>query len=272
MKVKSFNGVTRRRGTTIAAAALSVALVAPFVHPIASPQSAAVANAQEAGATNSGADVIEADAIANGYIRSATGMTNAKSTLSGRAYIDDGSGFGPTDAGNLPVPEGTTVYMQWIDKDGAVSPVYSAKTSNQLSKDKSSQAGPGAYAFDLRQPWTDVHGKEHTYTASSDQYYKLWINPFTDERNGATVVPFRQVGGFFPGAFRDSAGADQQGAWNTIGTNMQRTAVIMQNGGCSYIGCQLRGWACWGCEGFLLHVVDVVFGHLEEPIGLAAQS
>ena len=231
MKMKGFNGVTRRRGTTIAAAALSVALVAPFVHPIASPQTAAVAGAQEADVTGSEADVIEADAIANGYIGSATDMSNAKSALSGRAYIDDGSGFGPTDAGNLPVPEGTTVYMQWIDKDGAVSPVYSAKTSNQLSKDKTSQAGPGAYAFDLREPWTDVHGKEHTYTASTDQYYKLWINPFTDERNGATVSPFRQVGGFFPGAFRDSMGADQEGAWNTIGTNMQRTAVLMQNEG-----------------------------------------
>ena len=231
MKMKSFNGVTRRRGTTIAAAALSVALVAPFVHPIASPQTAAVAGAQEADVTGSEAGVIEADAIANGYIGSAIDMTNAKSALSGRAYIDDGSGFGPTDAGNLPVPEGTTVYMQWIDKDGAVSPVYSAKTSNQLSKDKTSQAGPGAYAFDLREPWTDVHGKEHTYTASTDQYYKLWINPFNDERNGATVSPFRQVGGFFPGAFRDSMGADQEGAWNTIGTNMQRTAVLMQNEG-----------------------------------------
>ena len=231
MNMKSFNRAARRRGTTIAAAALSVALVAPFVHPVASPQSAAVASAQETGVASSGADVIEADAIANGYIDSAGDMTNAKSTLSGRAYIDDGSGFGPTDAGNLPVPEGTTVYMQWIDKDGAVSPVYSAKTSDQLSGDKTSQAGPGAYAFDLRQPWTDVHGKEHTYTASNGQYYKLWINPFTDERNGATVTPFRQVGGFFPGAFRNSAGANQQGAFNLIGTNMQRTAVFMQNEG-----------------------------------------
>ncbi|MDK6814472.1 YPDG domain-containing protein, partial [Corynebacterium sp. UMB6689] len=231
MNLKSFNGSARRRGTTIAAAALSVAMVAPFVHPIASPQTAAVAQAQESDAPASNANVIEADAIANGYIGSATDMTNAKSTLSGRAYIDDGSGFGPTDAGNLPVPEGTTVYMQWIDKDGAVSPVYSAKTSNQLSSDKTSQAGPGAYAFDLREPWTDVHGKDHTYTASAKQYYKLWINPFTDERNGATVVPFRQVGGFFPGAFRNSAGASQQGAWNTIGTNMQRTSVLMQNEG-----------------------------------------
>lgn len=231
MKMKSINGVTRRRGTTIAAAALSVALVSPFVHAVAVPQSAAVAQAQEAAAANNTSTAQEADAIANGYIKSATDMTNAKSTLSGRAYIDDGSGFGPTDAGNLPVPEGTTVYMQWIDKDGAVSPVYSAKTSNKLSRDKNSQAGPGAYAFDLRKPWTDVHGKKHTYTASAKQFYKLWINPFTDERNGATVTPFRQVGGFFPGAFRDSEGADQQGAWNTIGTNMQRTAVLMQNEG-----------------------------------------
>ena len=35
----------RRRGTTIAAAALSVALVAPFVHPVVAPQNAAVASA-----------------------------------------------------------------------------------------------------------------------------------------------------------------------------------------------------------------------------------
>lgn len=37
MKIKSINGVTRRRGTTIAAAALSVALVTPFVHPVVNP-------------------------------------------------------------------------------------------------------------------------------------------------------------------------------------------------------------------------------------------
>lgn len=42
--------------------------------------------------------------------------------------------------------------------------------------------------------------------------------------------------------------------------------------GCSYIACQLRGWGCWGCEGFLLHAADVVFEYAEEPIGLPAQS
>ena len=65
--------VVRRRGTTIAAAALSVALVAPFVHPVVSPQSAAEAQAQTSGTVaatpvTDPTKIIEADGIANGYI------------------------------------------------------------------------------------------------------------------------------------------------------------------------------------------------------------
>ena len=219
-----------RRGTSLAAAALSFALVAPLAQPVAFAQEApaAVADANTDVETLDENGAIVADAIANGYIRSATDMTNAKSTLSGRAFIDDGYGFSPTDGGQQAVPEGTKVYMQWIDKDGAVSPAYVARTTSSLGGGNANQAGPGAYAFDLRKPWVDHHGKAHTYTASTDQYYKLWIDPFVDERNGFTVYPFRQVGGFFPGSFRNSMGADQQGAWDTIGTNMQRTAVLMQ--------------------------------------------
>ena len=220
------NYLARRRGTSVAAAALSFALVAPFAQPVAFAQEETAVIAEAPAAEEN--DAIVADGIANGYVRTATGMTNAKSTLSGRAFIDDGYGFSPTDGGQQAVPEGTKVYMQWIDKDGAVSPVYVARTSDQLSKSNTSQAGPGSYVFDLREPWIDHHGKKHTYTASTNQYYRLWIDPFVDERNGFTVYPFRQVGGFFPGAYRNSMGADQQGAWNTIGTNMQRTAVLMQ--------------------------------------------
>ncbi|WP_180950052.1 putative Ig domain-containing protein [Corynebacterium coyleae] len=218
--------IGRRRGTSVAAAALSFALVAPLAQPVAFAQEETAAVSQAPATEENGA--IVADGIANGYVKSATGMTNAKSTLSGRAFIDDGYGFSPTDGGQQAVPEGTKVYMQWIDKDGAVSPVYVARTSDQLSKSNTSQAGPGSYVFDLREPWIDHHGKKHTYKASTNQYYRLWIDPFVDERNGFTVYPFRQVGGFFPGAYRNSMGADQQGAWNTIGTNMQRTAVLMQ--------------------------------------------
>ena len=32
--------------------------------------------------------------------------------------------------GLTSVPEGTPVYMQWIDKDGVVSPIYRAHTNN----------------------------------------------------------------------------------------------------------------------------------------------
>ena len=213
------------------AGAMAVLALATTGTVVVQSQTTPAAYAQDAGSAEEAAnsnEPIVADAIANGYIKSATGMTNAKSTLSGRAFIDDGYGFSPTDGGQQAVPEGTKVYMQWIDKDGAVSPVYVAQTTDKLGGSNISQAGPGAYAFDLREPWVDHHGKEHTYTASTNQYYRLWIDPFVDERNGFTVYPFRQVGGFFPGAYRNSMGANQQGAWNTIGTNMQRTAVLMQ--------------------------------------------
>ena len=66
--------------------------------------------------------------------------------------------------GFTSVPEGTPVYMQWIDKDGVVSPIYRAHTNNSLSTSGGSQVGPGAYAFDLRQAYTDANGKEHKYS------------------------------------------------------------------------------------------------------------
>lgn len=48
MKMKSFHGVTRRRGTTIAAAALSAALVSPFIYPVVNPAASPAAVAQDA--------------------------------------------------------------------------------------------------------------------------------------------------------------------------------------------------------------------------------
>ena len=89
MNLKSFNRAARRRGTTIAAAALSVALVAPFVHPIAAPQNAVVAQAQEAVAPKPDKDgAINVDAIADGTITSGTqfsaAQTAAKDVVSGR--------------------------------------------------------------------------------------------------------------------------------------------------------------------------------------------
>lgn len=84
------------------------------------PQPAKVARATD--------EIIHVDAIANGYVPHTTALTNRKNTLSGRAFIAD---FGtPATASNglTPVPHGTTVYMQWMDKDGSVSPIYSTQT------------------------------------------------------------------------------------------------------------------------------------------------
>ena len=64
----------RRRGTTIAAAALSVALVAPFVHPVVAPQNAAVAAA---------ADITDAN---GNYVPADAGRVNDNGTDDGLLY------------------------------------------------------------------------------------------------------------------------------------------------------------------------------------------
>ncbi|MDU0491696.1 Rib/alpha-like domain-containing protein, partial [Staphylococcus haemolyticus] len=177
-------------------------------------------------AVTSDSKVIEADALKNGYIKSSTDATNAKNTLSGRAWIADKGTPATMSNGLTAVPEGTKVYLQWIDKDGAVSPTYSASTTNKLSKSGGSQVGPGAYAFDLREGWTDADGKLHKYNATNGQQYRLWIEDFETE-NGNTATMIRQAGGFFPGRFVDSITNSNLGQFPLIGTNMQRTGIYM---------------------------------------------
>ena len=101
MNMKSFNGVTRRRGTTIAAAALSVALVAPFVHPVVAPQNAAVAQAQDTADASvpgsSGNNPIDADAIASGDVTSGSGLkkVNGAPVYNGHVYLLAGQTLRP---------------------------------------------------------------------------------------------------------------------------------------------------------------------------------
>ncbi|MFP4879824.1 Rib/alpha-like domain-containing protein [Mammaliicoccus sciuri] len=170
--------------------------------------------------------VIEADAIKNGYINSQTDATNAANTLSGRAWIVDKGTPATMSNGLTPVPEGTKVYLQWIDKDGAVSPTYMARTTNQLSTSDGSQVGPGAYAFDLREGWTDAAGNVHKYSSINKQLYRLWIEDFEID-NGITATMIRQAGGFYPGSYVDSVTHSNIGQFPLVGTNMQRTGIFM---------------------------------------------
>jgi LPXTG-motif cell wall-anchored protein len=169
--------------------------------------------------------IIEADAIANGYIKSGTDASNAVSTLSGGTWVVD-QGTPSTMANGLTaVPEGTKVFLRWVDRDGAVSPIYSTVTHHHVDVNNDGDAA-GSFAFDLRQPWVDANGKEHIYRAISGQYYKLWIQDYeTEEGNTATM--FRQAGGLFPGSFVNSVSYSNLGQFPLIGTNMQRTGIFM---------------------------------------------
>ena len=247
MDMKSFNGSARRRGTTIAAAALSVAMVAPFVHPVVAPQDAALAAAQQAGTSapapaTDPTKLIEADAIANGYVSKSIDLTNAFATLSGTVGIAETTGsttLKNTDGVGI---NDVTVYMQFKDADGVISPIYTAKSANLDGKD-------GQYAFDLRKKdaegnvlkhpnspvggkeysFIDVNGKPHIFRAATGQQYRVWTDtPLKNENTGNDLTYIRQAGGGVPGAWTDSHDGSANGAFFLDGTNQQRTGIFLR--------------------------------------------
>ncbi|WP_412518639.1 Rib/alpha-like domain-containing protein [Staphylococcus simulans] len=170
-------------------------------------------------------EVIEADAIKNGYVRSGSDEINKANLISGRAWITSTGTLATGSNGMLPVPVNTPVFLQWKDQDGSVSPIYVAYTHNNKSDD-AAQDGPGAYAFDLRKGWTDATGKQHLYTAHEGQEYRFWIEDFkTPEGNTATML--RQAGGYFPGAFVNTFTGSNLGQVPVVGKNVSRTGIYM---------------------------------------------
>ena len=245
MEMKSFNRAARRRGTTIAAAALSVALVAPFVHPVVAPQSSAEAQAQTSGTVaatpvTDPSKLIEADGIANGYVTKPIDMTNAFATLSGSVGLKETAASSSLD-GSMGIND-ATVYMQFKDRDGTISPIYTTK-SHQLGGDA------GTYVFDLRAKdedgnvlshpdspvpggeysFVDANGKPHIFRAVSGQEYRLWVDsPLKNEETGNDLGYVRQAGGGVPGAWVPALKGTANGAFFLRGNNMQRTGVFLE--------------------------------------------
>ena len=303
--------IVRRRGTTIAAAALSMALVAPTVQPVVYAQENAPAaeapatpeGAQAdpgANATSGAADgnagaleddwlsqhnenpgeqqylpganeegwrhvywaqggkagvtqpkvvegtplVYDVDAIESGQITSGIQLSNSwgagKDVVSGRAQIvtpRQGGQLTSTYKGFKPVPDTVPVYFQWIDDDGARSPIYRTKTHTL----EGPSAGQGMYAFAIPE-WVDASGKKHRFKAASSQRYRVWADAapyayeagqrpgdpegvFTD--TGNELIPVRTTGAGYPGAFGTGSGSALGEFPASIGTNgnMQRTGV-----------------------------------------------
>ena len=145
---------------------------------------------------------IDADAIAAGTITKYTQVSNpevndaGKQTLQGRVQYVTAKGGALLGAAEeyFSAVNGVTVYAQWVDGDGAVSPVYQAQTHNLTGK------GDGVYVFKFPK-WKDANGKEHTYAPTPNQKYRVWAEPTTHPDTGNPLVQIRAAGGYFPGAF-----------------------------------------------------------------------
>ena len=228
------NYISRRRGTSIAAAALSFALVAPFAQPVAFAQEEAnfADQAQQAQA-DAQDQIIDADMIASGRVTKAANLTDAhgvgKGLISGHVYMatPGGNPGAAYDNGNVKL-DGITVYAQFRDKDGSYSPIFKAQT-HTLPDVVGGNGGQGTFAFgtgDKGITWTDKLGREHTWSARTDQKHRIWVEPFTNER-GNNVVMFRQANGFVPGSFNGVV-EGPLGSFVAADGNIQLMAAFLQ--------------------------------------------
>jgi|GEM_PF-7097674 len=175
---------------SVAAAAAVLMLATTGTVVVQAQVSIPAASAQTPGTQT---QIIEADAIASGLVKDSSDITSKANILSGGAWVVSGGTPATSSNGLKAVPEGTTVYMQWMDKDGAVSPIYSTKTHNNV--DVQADGDPtGSYAFDLTKGWVDNAGKTHLYNATSGQYFRVWVEDY--QQDGLNVSMIRQSGGF----------------------------------------------------------------------------
>lgn len=144
----------RRRGTTIAAAALSIAMVGPFVHSVSPnfPVAAVAGTPDEAGKPNDAGNGVKYPGEHNGAYQSVVDEQRYTFTpgapKEGAIESDAPKGTNESIEGYVihqrdgdlsvypgtrdpwkPIPmAGVRVYAQWTEKGGIVSPVYTGVT------------------------------------------------------------------------------------------------------------------------------------------------
>ena len=229
------NYIARRRGTSVAAAALSFALVAPFAQPVAAPGSASAAfagtqtEAGEPNAKNNGVKYpgLNADGIyqtsvdeprytfepgpaKHGAIESGTTQGDTESIQGFVLNTRNGNmAINPDTTNYKPIPmEGVRVYAEWVDKDGYTSPTYTTVT------------GPdGRYAIKMRS-FVDALGQEHTFDADPNLPEGEKIRVWADNPDGET---FQQVYGYNNGFLGPQGNSiDTQGAATGWGVGPNR--------------------------------------------------
>ncbi|WPJ93621.1 YPDG domain-containing protein [Corynebacterium sp. UMB2355A] len=149
-----------RRGTSIAAAALSFALVAPLAQPVAFAQEEkpAAESAQNPEAPKPPAEAPASNAEAYEDAIHSPGDPENKGTISGsvKEVVEIYKGFGKVqDAGKAL--EGVKVYAQWYEgrRSEHASPVYYTTTNAQ-----------GNFSLNMA-PYTDAEGVERRFSADA---------------------------------------------------------------------------------------------------------
>ena len=173
--------------------------------------------------------IVDADAIEAGVITNATQLSSAqtagKDVVSGRAQIVNPLGGGQLTAtydGFQPVDTQLPVYLQWIDTDGAVSPIYKAMTHELQGA--AGAGGAGMYAFKLPE-WKDAAGKTHRFTTQTSQRYRVFSNAkITNPSTGNELKLLRTAPGYTPYAFGKGSGDGLGDFPGAVGT-MQRTGL-----------------------------------------------
>ena len=167
---------------------------------------------------------INVDAIESGHVKTGGQLTNASQVVSGWLELAPASWTGYTPGtGRSTKLNDYEVYLQWIDTDGAISPVYSTK-SHYLEGAASNGGGDGVFAFDLP-TFTDAKGTEHKFTfiPTSSQRLKMWLAPGQKSADGSELFTFRPVVGNTPGFSTPTTA----GAFYLAGANLQRASVFV---------------------------------------------
>ena len=159
MKMKSINGVTRRRGTTIAAAALSVALVAPFVHPVVNPASSPVAAAQDAASAQDSS--VDSRGTSEATAIRADGTWGQKKGYQGTVYLDRDKTPDDQDDADEAMP-GVKVFLQYVNGKGQVSPIYYTTSDSE-----------GKFVFDLSKAPKDGLGNPVEFKLAGDEKFQV---------------------------------------------------------------------------------------------------
>ena len=165
------NYIARRRGTSVAAAALSFALVAPLAQPVAFAQEApAAVAAADAPADARGENELVPNAIyTKGGWRDYYGYH-------GYAYINKQGRADDLAESDEPL-KGNVIYLQYVTGKGEVSPTFYTLTDSE-----------GRFSFDLSESVTDPVGAPRWYLAGdSDFKVRVWgENP--DESKYSVVM------------------------------------------------------------------------------------